>query len=206
MRGVSECSFDDAAVLGRMIFTDPRAWRWDEGGHLELVGASDYQPPVRSPRSIALLPDRYGDFVLTARLKQTGREYGHRDLCLFFGFQSDSEFYYVHLASQPDPNAHNVFVVDGAPRRPLAPVPEAGVQWGDDWHEVRLEHRASEGRITVDFDGERILEATDDTFRGGRVGFGSFDDQGLFDDIRIEGECWPENTEPGMFRGPTSAE
>lgn len=184
--------FEDVAALGDFAFSDPDAWRWtDDGGRgaLELYENSDYSPPHRSPHSIALLADRvYGNFTLEAELLQTGREYGHRDLCLFFGYQSPERYYYVHLASQADENAHNVFLVDGAPRRRVGPEPSGGVDWGAAvWHRVRLERRIAEGTIRVFFDDmeQPVLEAVDRSFTWGRVGFGSFDDTGRFARVRI---------------------
>jgi hypothetical protein len=43
------------------------------------------------------------------------------------------------------------------------------------------------GEITVFFDDLTmpVMTATDKTFNEGRIGFGSFDDIGNFDDVRI---------------------
>ncbi|MCP3920640.1 MAG: hypothetical protein GY711_34370 [bacterium] len=181
--------FDTAASLEAFTFTDANAWRWHDSGALELAASSEYEPPHRSPRSIAWIEDlTVGDFVLDATLVQTGREYGHRDLCLFFGYTSPARYYYVHLATTPDQNANNVFLVADAPRTNLAPVPESGVEWGTDQpHRVRVERRLGEGTIRVFFDDMEtpVLEASDTTHGAGRVGFGSFDDTGRFDEIRI---------------------
>ena len=205
---VHSLELDDAGGLDALAFSDPDAWRWVEDevrGALELHGASDYAPPFRSPRNIALLNDvEFGDFDLTVDAKQTGREYGHRDLCFFFGFQSPSRYYYVHLATTPDRNAHNVFLVDGAARRNLLPPQEEGVDWGTDaWHRVRIERRADAGTIRVFFDDLEtpVLEVTDDTFGFGRVGVGSFDDTGRFRDLRVEVE-----KREGATREPRSTE
>ena len=191
---VASCAASRIGVdLGRFDLTDPSAWevtlRTGPEGEavpcLELVGSSDYAPPHRSPRSIALLREReLGDFVLEASLMQTGREYGHRDLCLFFGHRGPARFYYVHLATSPDEHAHNVFLVDGADRRRIAEIPDEGVDWGtEEWHRVRLERTLADGAIRVWFDGELVLEASDHTHGRGRVGFGSFDDTGAFAQI-----------------------
>src|SRR5688572_30645025 len=93
-------------------------------------------------------------------MRSTVAEYPHRDLCLFFGFESPSELCYVHLASVPDDRAHNVFAVRDAPRVALAPVASAGVHWGEDvWHRVRLTRAGATVRAW--FDGELVLEAAD---------------------------------------------
>jgi hypothetical protein len=184
--------FSEPGSLGAWTFSDPTDWRWngDGGvGSVELVGGGAYAPPHRSPRHIALIEELLvEDFVLEADLLQTGRQYGHRDLCLFFGFVSPVRYYYCHLAPAPDPRAHNAFLVHDAPRRNLADVMEAGVDWGEGvWHRVRLERRASQGDIRVFFDGSEAptIVASDATLGWGRVGFGSFDDTGRIARVRI---------------------
>ncbi len=146
-----------------------------------LNKSSQYQPPFRSPLSYALVKDLVlTDFALEFEVAQTGRSYGHRDLCFFFGYVDASHYYYVHLATTPDPNAHNIFLVDGAARRPLCPVPPAGVDWGEpgQWHTVRLTRDGERGHIQVFFDGVMTHEVFDSTLPSGQIGFGSFDDTG----------------------------
>jgi hypothetical protein len=100
--------------------TDPAAWRivaTDRGKVFEQFAQSKYQPPHRSPFNIALLEHEVvEDFVLTAHLKSTAREYGHRDMCLFFGYQDPAHFYYVHLGKKADPNSNQIMIVNNAPR------------------------------------------------------------------------------------------
>lgn len=193
---VYEADFTREAELEGYAFSDAERWRWHEGS-LELLGQSDYAPPHRSPTSIALVPElELRDFDLEVELMQTGRAYGHRDLCLFFGFQDPAHYYYVHLATTPDANAHNVFRVDGAPRTNVAPVAAKGVDWGqEEWHRVRIERRVEAGTVRVFWDGGAtpVLEATDATFGWGRIGFGSFDDSGRVGSVRIRA---PESRTP----------
>jgi len=169
------------------VFSDDAPWVWNREGTLDLVGPSRYAPPHRSPLSIALLRHlRFDDFVLEADVMQTGREYGHRDLCLFFGFVDGANYYYAHLATAPDRNAHNVFLVNEADRRPLTPAPARGVDWGEaEWHHVRLERWQGRIRVFLDDLTTPVLEAYDLTHGLGAVGFGSFDDVGRIDNVRI---------------------
>jgi hypothetical protein len=187
-----EQKFDSAAALQDFRFTDPAAWRLartNDTTALELVKQSQYKPVVRSPVNIALIADKvFGDFVLEADLIQTGKEYGHRDMCLFFGFQSPTNFYYTHIATAADPNAHNVFIVNNAPRKNFAKETTKGANWGlGVWHKVRLERNVTAGTIKVFFDdmAKPIMLAEDKTFATGQIGFGSFDDTGMVDNIRI---------------------
>ncbi|HTH49395.1 MAG TPA: hypothetical protein VMB21_17900 [Candidatus Limnocylindria bacterium] len=202
---VYEQHFDSADALRGFAMTDPAAWKFaTDGGAfaLELADQSKYEPAFRSPFNIALIADRtFGDFVLEADLLQTGKEYGHRDMCLFFGVQDPSHFYYTHIATKGDDHAHNVFIVNGAPRLKFAKQTTVGVDWGTNaWHHVRLERRVGEGSVRVFFDDMTtpIMLAEDKTFGAGYVGFGSFDDTGKVDNIRI----WSPNppaTKPTTF-------
>jgi hypothetical protein len=189
-----EQTFEKEPTLKEFVLTDANAWKIskdEKGAALELVAQSNYKPTVRSPVNIALIADKvFGDFVLEADLIQTGKEYGHRDMCIFFGMTSPSRFYYVHIATAADPNAHNVFIVNDKPRTNIAKETTKGVNWGlNVWHKVRIERRHSDGTIKVFFDdmAKPIMIADDKTFATGYVGFGSFDDTGKVDNIRIWG-------------------
>lgn len=192
--------FAQKGVMGAFAFSDPKAWAWHfdptsvetdvlHCSWVELEGASAYQPPHRSPHSLALIPGpQVGDFVFQLDALQTGREYGHRDLVLIFGFRDPGHYYYVHLATAPDDNAHNVFVVDGADRRRVAAVPASGIDWGERvWHLIRIERTLADGAIRVYFDDLQtpVIEATDATHGWGRLGFGSFDDTGRFTNVLV---------------------
>src|SRR5436190_5067606 len=186
-----EQKFDSPAALKDFIMTDAKAWRFSASNALELTTQSDYKPIVRSPVNIALIADKmFEDFVLDVHLIQTGREYGHRDMCLFFGFQTPTNFYYAHIATAADPHAHNIFIVNGQPRTNIAKKTTKGVNWGlGIWHKVRLERTLADGAIRVFFDdmNETIMVAEDKTYGARYIGFGSFDDTGIIDNIRILG-------------------
>jgi hypothetical protein len=203
-----EQSFDAPAALKDFVFTDARAWKFakdDKGGSMELVTQSKYQPAVRSPFNIALLAGKvFSDFVLEVDLIQTGEEYGHRDMVLVFGFQNPTNFYYTHIATAADEHAHNIFVVTNAPRIKIAKETTKGVNWGlGVWHKVKLERKLSDGSIKVYFDDmtKPVMLAQDKTFGAGHIGFGSFDDTGKVDNIRIWG-LTAETRQAGGFTRP----
>jgi hypothetical protein len=174
-------------ALPVMALSDPAAFEVaDAGGGsaFVLLRPADWQPPFRAPASIALFDGlAVGDFAFELRARQTGREYAHRDLCVFFAFDTPERFCYAHLASRADANAHDVFVVDGAPRRPIGTVRTSGVAWGDGWHVISVRRRGDV--VEVHFDGELALRADRVPLGVGRLGVGSFDDTGAFDDVRI---------------------
>jgi hypothetical protein len=199
-------SFDQAEALKDFEFSDPKIWRWiapGDNGCLEAQGASAYRPAVRSPVVIALLRDRlFEDFILECDLLSTAREYAHRDMCLFFGFAGPAQFYYAHLGTKHDTASHNILIVNDKPRAKITKTATEGVAWGrHQWHRVRVIRRVAEGTITVFYDDMQtpVLTAADATFPKGRIGFGSFDDCGLVDNIRIWGPRVEQGATPSVF-------
>lgn len=61
-----------------------------------------------------------GDFVLDTKMLSTIKDYNHRDLCLFFGYQDPAHFYYVHLGKKTDDHANQIFIVDGSDRKKIS--------------------------------------------------------------------------------------
>ena len=192
-----EQKFDARTALDDLVFSDPKAWRFakdGDNGSLELHGQSDYKPKDRSPFNIALVANKvFGDFVLDLDLQSTVTPYPHQDMCAFFGFEATNRFYYVHIAIKPDPikaesHAHDIFIVNNAPRTAIAKEVSAGVTWGENqWHKVRIERRIADGSIKVYFDDmtKPIMHGQDKTFGSGCIGFGSFDDKGKIDNVKI---------------------
>ncbi len=175
-------------------FTEAAAWKTNKVGQRTFISLtkkkSDYQPKVRSPHNIALLKsDSVGDFVLEVDMRSTNKVYGHQDLCLFFGHQDPSHFYYVHLGREADPHANSIFLVNGEPRVSIAKERTKGTDWSRGWHRVRVKRTVATGAIEVFFDDMQkpVMTTVDKTFTSGRIGIGSFDDTGDFDAVRLWG-------------------
>ncbi|TWU18235.1 hypothetical protein [Allorhodopirellula heiligendammensis] len=175
----------------RWEILDPATWRMAEkdGNHtLEITAReSAYAPPVRSPLHVALIKDlELEDFEISFRVRSTKDTGNHRDCCVFFDYQDDQHFYYVHLGAQPDPHSGQIMVVDEAPRLALTKN-EKRTPWDDAWHQVRLVRDAESGSIDVFFDDMTtpLMQTTDKRFQSGRIGIGSFDDMNEFDDVVV---------------------
>ncbi len=173
--------------------TDPAAWKLDaqDGNHVFNQHAqSRVQTPARSPFNRAI---RRGvnvvDFQFDVDVQSTARDCPHRSLCLFFGYQDPSHFYYVHLGQRTDDHANQVFIVNEAPRTKISTKTTDGTPWDNAWHHVRITRTVESGEIAVYFDdmNEPVMTATDRTFPWGGVGIGSFDDTGNFDNVRLHG-------------------
>jgi hypothetical protein len=174
--------------------TDDRAWRvvdFEGQKVLELHRQSKYSPKVRSPINIALAKDLVvEEFQLDVKVRSTARDYGHRDLCVFFGYQDPEHFYYVHLGRDSDAHAHSIFLVNGKPRVSIATERTKGTPWTNGWHQVRVTRVPETGEIAVYFDdmNKPVMKGTDKTFLWGQVGVGSFDDVGMFREFVLRGK------------------
>lgn len=177
--------------------TDAKAWKiiQDDGVPVyALFQQSEYKPEVRSPVNYSLIKDlSVGDFILEAKLRSTKDFYPHRDMCLFFGWQDASHFYYVHLApaKNTDPHANSIFIVNGEPRLSIAGKRNDGTIWKDGvYHTVRVIRDVKTGSIQVFFDNllTPIMTAEDKTFLDGGIGVGSFDDIGNVKTFTIWGD------------------
>jgi hypothetical protein len=118
----------------------------------------------------------------------------NRDVIVIWNYQGPKRFYYAHFSQDNTIYPHNgIFVVDNADRRRIddqwtGTVGAPPAVTDAEWHDVRVDHSAT-GEITVYVDGadEPLMTATDTTFSGGRVGFGSFDNFGRVRHFRAVG-------------------
>ncbi|MEM9158414.1 MAG: hypothetical protein AAGB46_05135 [Verrucomicrobiota bacterium] len=203
--------FESQDALDDFMMTDPTAWKQrkiEENRVLALEGKSEYKPPHRSPYNIALIKGlAFGDFILDVDIQQTGVKgtpikqfmeenpdpensggYAHRDHCFFFGFQDPAHFMYIHVAKTGDNNAHNVFVVNDAPRAPITDYRTLGADWGvEEWRKIRIVRNTQKNTVALYFNDmlTPIMIADDIPFEEGFIGFGSFDDIGWVDNIKI---------------------
>lgn len=190
---VFQTDFESGGLKGWAL-TDPEAFRIGEGDSgkcLELFRPAKYAPKVRSPFGLAILDSPVvGDFQLDVRVRSTVKDYGHRDMCIAFGYVDPERFYYVHLGKKADPHSNSIFVVDAAPRVAVAHKTSTGTDWTDGWHRVRVVRELDSGDIRVYFDDMEnpVMTANDKRFPRGKIALGSFDDTGMFDDLVLRGQ------------------
>ena len=195
-KGLPLLFFDNfnAEPAGRWEQSDPKAWKIaDQDGNrvYNQFQQSKVETPVRSPFNRALVKDLIvSDFVLDVKLQSTIKDYDHRDMCLFFGFQDPAHLYYVHFGKKADEHANQIFIVNNEPRKKISTTSTAGTDWTDGWHHARVVRKVETGTIEVYFDDmeKPAMTATDKTFTWGQVGIGTFDDTGNFDDVLVYGK------------------
>ena len=149
---------DFSKGIKNWTLTDANCWKTkktEDGKHVLSLHkkASSYKPKVRSPLHIALLnKHQFESFQLDVDVLSTHKDYNHRDVCLIFGYQSPSKFYYVHLGKKTDPHANQIFIVNEKPRIKISSKTSKGTNWDEKWHHVRIKRNAKAGTIEVFFD------------------------------------------------------
>lgn len=197
---LAEDNFEDGT--GKWHFSDPKdaepTWNIqvkktiaDRQNYLRSKGGSKFEPPHRSPWNFALLKEPIvGDCEITVRVQNTNYNAGdHRDLCIFWGYQDPAHMYYVHLGAKPDPHSCQIFIVNDADRKMITDKKSTGTPWDREWHDVKVVRNVETGSIEAFFDDMEtpVMTANDKTFTWGRVGIGTFDDNGNFDDFILRG-------------------
>jgi hypothetical protein len=175
----------------------PAKWRFP-GSEVVLAEPGQSRPGPRRPFEYAVLTagPEWKSFDLSAQVRVDVPTPVGRDVLIVFGWQSDTEFYYVHLSEDTGNYVHNgIFVVNNADRLRIddqwdgTTSAPAAIAPGMNWHHVRVKHDSDTGQIAVYVDGqpEPLMTATDKTFGSGRVGFGSFDDVGRIRGLEVTG-------------------
>ncbi len=174
--------------------SDPAAWKWEETDRGKAYHQFKHivtKTPVRSPFNRNVLKEMVvGDFQLDVDFQSTARDYPHRSLCLFFGYQDPAHMYYVHFGQRTDDHANQVFIVNDRDRVKISTKTTAGTPWDNEWHHARIIRTVGDGKIEVFFDDMTtpVMTAEDKTFIWGQIGIGSFDDTGRFRNLALRGE------------------
>jgi len=189
---VYKTDFEEGAE--RWTPTEKDTWKIKstDGGKVysQYKKAGTYKPPHRSPHHISLVNDlQLTSFQIDVDVQSTHPDYGHRDACLFFGYQNPAHFYYVHLGQKTDDHANQIFIVNGAARTKISTKTTKGTPWDNEWHHVRIRRDAQSGTIRIFFDDMEtpVMEAEDKHFTWGQIGLGSFDDTADWDNLVVRG-------------------
>lgn len=169
---------------------DPAAWEWQGTGDattLVLKKPSQFKPKVRRPFNLAWFGGAEWDsFTLTCEARLDVFNSGNNDVCIAFGGQGESQFYYAHLGETADAVHLHLHIVNQADRKPITTKRAQSLPWQPDhWHPIKLVRDASSGSMKLWFEDQLVLEGSDKTFGKGRIGLGSFDDLGAFRNVSV---------------------
>jgi hypothetical protein len=198
------CSIDDSQCMNivntifsgieysgdRLNYQEKTLSRWEisseSGNDMYSISTTSYSNDGDKLGEYSILQDRtYGNFTLTLQVMSDEdlSSNSFADYAAIFGWQ-DSENYYYMVASS-DPRYSELFVVESGTRTSLGQAPSPLIQ-DNVWHILQVTR--SGDQITVEHDGEVVIEAQDSTYLNGQVGIGSYNDAAHFDDIEVTGD------------------
>jgi hypothetical protein len=186
-------NYDLSRTADQLLLLNPSSWKLDwfeERKCLVLNVPGEQRPPVRRPGEYALLKldAPLQDYAVTVEAQSIEPlSLVGRDVCVLFGFQDDTHFYYAHISNDSNSETHNVIMkVEGETRRPIHVENRPEPRMTAGWHTIRVAHRSS-GEITVwvdDVDAP-LMTALDTDYPDGGIGFGAFDDRAAFATLEI---------------------
>lgn len=196
----AEWSDDFSGDLDEWLTPLPADWQVvDESGNpfLRLAVGRPIGEPRRPVKFALYKPACVSDFEFTARVRRL-----QVSMIVVFGYQDRSRFYYTHLsADDGNHSVHNgLFKVHGGARYRIAGLGSEPTLPTEAWHTVRITRKDDHMAVFVDGQEEPRFEARDPWFQFGRIGLGSFDHTGDFDDFQLSGtprgECSSEALSP----------
>lgn len=160
-------------------------------GKLILYKAGVPSGPIRRPSALAILKTiPFKKVEIEADIKSTAdTTLTRRDLDIIVSYESPQRFYYIHLAGVSDSVHNGIFIVNRSNRKRIDPGKGKPQLKDQNWHYVRVLRNGENGIIEVYVDDSKkpVLYAVDKNICCGSAGVGSFDDTGVFRNIKVIG-------------------
>lgn len=167
---------------GGIDFTEVSGGTWSVSGGRYLL-SSPYSSSTNGILGNISVHDTAvsGDFILTALMRISGTISDWNDAAVIFGYQNSNNYYYLSLNESNDSYTKGILKVVNGNAVELANI-TISVSANTDYS---IEIVRSGSNITARVNGNTVASATDATFSGGQVGFGSFNDGAQFDDLLV---------------------
>lgn len=122
-----------------------------------------------------------GDFVLNTEASVTDTSSSWNDISIIYNFQDASNYYMVSLNESNDAYTSGILKVESGVKSELADI--TTMITADTMMEIEIVKTGSQ--VEVSLDGVVVAQTTDSTFTGGKVGYGSNNDGGTFDNLLV---------------------
>jgi hypothetical protein len=175
-------SEDFATSAGSMVPVAGGEWGVSTGRYV-LSGPTDGGEAVPNANLAVAGPIVTGDFTLTALGSTTATDSPFNDFSIVFGYQDPADYWFASFSEGNDANTSGIFRVEGGMRTELADITSPIVAGAV--YSVRIERRGTALRVFRA--GEQVASVTDEASTDGRVGFGTRNDGGTFDDLVVTG-------------------
>jgi hypothetical protein len=180
-------SFDNKNALGDFDFGKAASWQTTKTGSnsfLKFNGSGE-----DSVVNIAVLQNKvFGDFIMEVSVMPGMDSSGTSGVCIFIGLRDSTRYYYVQLDNKYDIMPNGIFILKNNEVRLLSPEGQPSITLNDNkWHKVRIERNIVRRTILVYTDNAEkpVLQVKDYELIMGSIGFGSFNTEAKFDNIKI---------------------
>lgn len=187
----SRTQIHDDFSRGMGQWLPPQAADWqigtENGNPFLRLAKAGYPPGIpRRPLNYALLRNScVSDFRLSTRLRRA-----QKSLMIVFDYQDTLHFNYVHLSADrgtEQPVHNGIFRVDDGPRVRIDDPNRPAALPDQNWHTVKIVRQANRVDVYMDGAAQPLLSVDHGLFAYGRVGIGSFDETGDYDDWDLDG-------------------
>jgi hypothetical protein len=123
-----------------------------------------------------------GDFTLTANGSAPATSNTWDDFAIIFNYQNSTNYYYAHFSESNSTTANGLFRVLNGTHTQIADF-TATTTAGTTLHSIKVEKIGSTIKV---YKGTTLMgQATDSNFTGGKVGFGTTNNNANFDNLKV---------------------
>ena len=184
--GPSLLSDDFAADAGGMEAVAGGTWRVASGRYVLSAPAAGGEEVANANLAVHRTVVT-GDFTLTALAGTTPTDSPFNDFSIVFDYRDAANYYFASFSEGNDTNTSGIFKVAAGVRTQLADITVPVV--AGTLYPIRIERQGT--AIRVFRAGERAAATSDGSFDSGRIGFGSRNDGGTFDDLVVTAPAPP---------------
>ncbi|MBN2166377.1 MAG: hypothetical protein JW717_08890 [Marinilabiliaceae bacterium] len=185
---VSE-SFNEKSI-SKFSFTHPSNWMITKNGKsgkdLKCFLGINNKINAFFPYETALLNENFGNFIMTFDYMQNNKSFTVRDICVLFGYQDSTHYYYAQAAADNNKYCHNIFKVNNDRPVQIGNNFNKGVVWNyQKWHNITIIRNIENPKVELYIDGELILESSEPNGKEGKIGFGTYGSSFKIDNLKI---------------------
>lgn len=173
-------------------FTHADRWLLTENGKsgkdLKFKGGSLPVADQRQPQELMLIPstDNTGSFAMAFDFFQKGRDFSLRDVCVIFGYQNDSTYFYAQAASEMSRYSHNIFKLANGQTHKIGKNLTPAVIWNyEKWHHIVVIRDIDSHSIQLFIDNTPILQSDADEATLGQIGIGTYGSEFKIDNLEV---------------------
>lgn len=150
-------------------------------GTYNLTNASKASDIINSNIAVHKNAVKSGDYTLTADAKSTATSSKWDDFTVIFSFTDINNYYYASFNESNDSNTNGIFKVSGDKATQLKDF--SSTIRGGTTYKIKIEKKGTDAKVYM---GRALMGTISDAvLAGGKVGFGSYNNNATFDNLEV---------------------